>query len=61
MNGFDISGSPTSYIAFRVESGGDLRLDNTSATQSKLLVAAGDENEAYYEGIRIASSRNNFV
>ena len=56
MNGFDISGSPTSYIAFRVESGGDLTLDNTSATQSKLLVAAGDEYEAYYEGIRIASS-----
>jgi hypothetical protein len=55
MNGFSISGSPSSYTAFRVE-GGDLTLDNTSATQSTLLIAAGDAEEVYYEGIRIANT-----
>jgi hypothetical protein len=55
MNGFNISGNPTTGTAFRVE-GGDLTLDNTSATQSKLLVGTGETDEYNYEGIRIANS-----
>ena len=57
MNGHNISGSPSSTIAFRVV-GGDLTLDNTSATQSKLLVGTGETDEYSYEGIRIAGSGN---
>ena len=55
MNGYNISGSPSSYLAFSVE-GGDLTLDNTSGTESRLVVGAGEEEEAYYGGIRIGST-----
>jgi LPXTG-motif cell wall-anchored protein/uncharacterized repeat protein (TIGR02543 family) len=55
MNGFDISGNPSSYTAFKVVDGGNLALNNTSATQSQLLVGEGNEYEAYFEGIRMTA------
>ena len=55
MNGFSISGNPTTGTAFRVE-GGDLTLNNTSGIQSKLLVGTGQADDENYEGIRIAGS-----
>ena len=47
--------NPFTGTAFRVE-GGDLTLDNTSATQSRLLVGTGETDEYNYEGIRIAGT-----
>ncbi len=55
MKGYSISGVPSDSRAFRVV-GGDLTLDNTSVTQSKLLVGTGETDEYLYEGIRIAGS-----
>ena len=57
MKGYSISGVPSGSRAFRVV-GGALTLDNTSATQSSLLVGTGETDEYSYEGIRIAGSGN---
>jgi hypothetical protein len=60
MNGFNISGNPdlsaSYHYAFKVVFGGDLTLDNTSATLSKLLVGTGQADERNYRGIRIDRS-----
>ncbi len=56
MNGFNISGNPSTFTAFRVVAGGDLTLSNSSATQSRLLVGTGLTDEYNYEGIRIAGA-----
>jgi hypothetical protein len=57
MNGFNISGNPDLsapyHYAFKVVLGGDLTLDNTSDTLSKLLVGTGQAEERMYRGIRI--------
>lgn len=60
MNGFNISGylagyASANYYAFNVV-GGDLTLDNTSATLSKLLVGTGASYELKCRGIRINRS-----
>ncbi|HWQ57590.1 MAG TPA: hypothetical protein VN540_01105, partial [Clostridia bacterium] len=57
LNGFNVTGKPTSYTAFTVTSGGELGLANSSPTQSRLLIGTGDADEAYYEGIRIAAGK----
>ena len=56
MNGFSISGNPSSRTAFKVVAGGNLTLANTSGTLSKLLVGTGEGDEYNYEGIRINGS-----
>ena len=55
MNGFDISGNPSDWTAFKVVSGGNLILTNSNSTdtESRLLVGTGLVNECKYEGIRI--------
>lgn len=55
MNGFDISGNPSDWTAFKVVSGGNLILTNSNSTdtESRLLVGTGLVNECEYEGIRI--------
>jgi len=60
MNGFNISGYLAEsgllyYYAFNVV-GGDLTLDNTSATLSKLLVGTGAGYEVKCRGVRINRS-----